>query len=117
MHRLDSMGEGSLHPDILNDKIHDTLGNPGCCSWPAGIQKQVASLGAPSPFLDGHIRNVDHLAFRKAMLAQDMSVLGGGGGVTLRLVVLLPGVPNFAPLAVVCTAELTQSPTMSCPFQ
>ncbi len=79
MHRLDSMDEGSLHPDILSDNIHDALGNPGCCNWAAGIQKQFAcaSLGVPSPFSGGRICNVDHLAFRKAMLARDMSVWGG----------------------------------------
>ncbi len=59
-HRLDSMDEGSLHPDILSDNIHDALGNPGCCNWAAGIQKQFASLGVPSPFSGGRIRNVDH---------------------------------------------------------
>ena len=74
MHRLDSMDEGSLHPDILSDNIHDALGNPGCCSWAAGVQKQFASLGVPSPCSGGRIRNVDHLAFCKAMLARDMSV-------------------------------------------
>ncbi len=31
----------------------------------------------PSLFSGGRIRNVDHLAFRKAMLARDMYVLGG----------------------------------------
>ncbi len=77
MHRLDSMDEGSLHPDILSDNIHDALGNPRCCNWAAGVQKQFASLGVPSPFSGGRIRNVDHLAFRKAMLARDMSVWGG----------------------------------------
>ncbi len=71
------MDEGSLHPEILNDIIHDAFGNPGCCNWAAGIQKQFASLGVPSPFLDGCICNVDHLSFRKAMLARDMSVWGG----------------------------------------
>ncbi len=86
------MDEGSLHPDILSDNIHDALGNPGCCNWAAGVQKQFASLGVPSPFSGGRIRNVDHLAFRKdvvnfllllllafrkAMLARDMSVWGG----------------------------------------
>ncbi len=45
MHTLDSMDEGSLHPDILSDNIHDALGKSGCCNWAAGIQKQFASLG------------------------------------------------------------------------
>ncbi len=77
MHRLESMDGGSLHPDILSDNIHDALCNPGCCNWAAGVQKQFASLGVPSPFSGGRVRNVDHLAFRKAMLARDMSVWGG----------------------------------------
>ncbi len=76
MHRLDSRDEGSLDPDIMSGNIHDTLGNPGCCNSAAGIQKQFASLGVPSPFSGGRIRNVDHLAFRKAMLARDISVWG-----------------------------------------
>ncbi len=77
MHRLDSMDGGSLHPDILSDNIHDALCNRGCCNWAAGVQKQFASLGVPSPFSGGRVRNADHLAFRKAMLARDMSVWGG----------------------------------------
>ncbi len=77
MHRLESMDEGSLHPDILSDNIHDAFGNlgPGCCKWAAaaGVIKQFASLGMQSLFTPsrkvsgGCIRNVDHLAFCKAM--------------------------------------------------
>ncbi len=26
------INEGSLHPDVLSDNIHDALGNPGCCN-------------------------------------------------------------------------------------
>ncbi len=80
MHRLDSMDEGSLHPDTLSDNIHDALDNPmlpGCCNWAAGVRKQFASLGVPSPFSGGRIRNVEHHAFRKAMLARDMSIWEG----------------------------------------
>ncbi len=69
--------EGSLHPDILSDNIHDALSNPGCCNWAAGVEKQFASLCVPSPFSCGRIRNVDHLAFCEAILARDMSVWGG----------------------------------------
>ena len=57
--------------------LYDALGNPGCCNWAAGVQKHFASLGVSSTFSGGRIRNVDHLAFRKAMLARDMSVWGG----------------------------------------
>ncbi len=38
---------------------------------------QLTSLGVPSPFSGGRVQNVDHLAFCKAMLAQDMSVWEG----------------------------------------
>ncbi len=77
MHKLHSVDEGSLHPNILRDNIHDALGNPGCCNWAAGIHEQFASLGVPFLLSGGGICNVDHLAFRKAMLARDMSVWKG----------------------------------------
>ncbi len=117
MHRLDSMDEGSLHPDILSDNIHDALGNPGCCNRAAGVQEQFASLGVPSPFSGGRIRNVDHLAFRKAMLARDMSCVGGA--FTFRHVVLPLGVPSFAPICGGLRGRtgLARSPITSCPFQ
>ena len=41
------------------------------------ILKQFASLGVPSPFSGGRVRNVDHHAFCKAILARDMSVWEG----------------------------------------
>ncbi len=41
------MDEGSLYPDMLSYNIHDSLGNPGCCNWAAGIRDQFASLGVP----------------------------------------------------------------------
>ncbi len=75
MHGLDSMAEGSLHRHILSNNIHDALGDSRCCSWAAGGQKQYAILVMMSPFSDGRIHNVDHLAFRKAMLARAMPVL------------------------------------------
>ncbi len=68
------MDKGSLHRDILGDNIHGALDNPGCCNGAAGFQKQLASFGVPCPFSGGRVRNIDHLAFRKAMLAWDMSV-------------------------------------------
>ncbi len=112
------MDEGSLHPDNLSDNIHDALGNPGCCNWAAGLQNQFAGLGMPSPLLGGRIRNVDQLAFRKAMLARDMSVWDG-------LHISPRGAPSLG--AKLCTylrwfawpdrvTDVARSPTMSCPF-
>ncbi len=49
--------------------ITDSIGCTKCA--PAQI------LGVPSPFSGGRIRNAGDLAFRKAMLARDMSVWGG----------------------------------------
>ncbi len=77
MHRLDSVEEGSLHPDILSDNIHDASGHPGFGNWAAGIQDQFGSLGMPSPFSGGRIRHVDHQAVCKAMPARDVSIWGG----------------------------------------
>ncbi len=70
------MIEGNLHPYILSDNIHDALGSPGCCNWAAGHQIQYASLGVALSLLGGCDHNINHLAFRKAMLARDMSVWG-----------------------------------------
>ena len=115
MHRLDSMDEGSLHPDILSDNIHDALGNPGCCNWAAGVQKQFASLGVPSPFSGGRIRNVDHLAARPCWPETCLC----GGAFTFRHVVLPLGVPSFAPICGGLRGRtgLARSPITSCPFQ
>ncbi len=58
----------SLHPDILSDNIHvihDALGNRGFCSWVAGVQEQLASLGVASSFSGDRVHNVDHLAQRR----------------------------------------------------
>ncbi len=79
MHRLDSMDEGSLHPDILSDNIRDALDNPGCCNWAAASwnSEAVYKFGRAVSVLGGRIRNVDHLAFREAMLARDVSVWWG----------------------------------------
>ncbi len=55
---------------------------------PSGVFIYLGNLGVPTPFSCGRIRNVDHLAFREAMLARYMSVWGG---LHIRLVVLPPG--------------------------
>ncbi len=49
MHRLDTMTEGILHPDVLSDNILDALDDPGCSAWAAGFQRHFASLGVASP--------------------------------------------------------------------
>ncbi len=30
MHRIANVAEGSLHPDMLSEKVQYALGNPGC---------------------------------------------------------------------------------------
>ncbi len=52
MHRLDSTAEGSLHRGILGDNVRDAQGNPGCCNWAAGVQRQYASLSMAFPYSD-----------------------------------------------------------------
>ncbi len=56
MHRLESMDENSLHPDILSDNIHDLLGNPkvlqlGCWSSKAVCKFRRASSVFRWPYL------------------------------------------------------------------
>ncbi len=77
MHRSDSVCEGSLPPDILSDNNHADLGNPGCCSWAAGFQKQYASLGMTSPLSGADVHDVDHFAFHKAKFAWRICVWEG----------------------------------------
>ncbi len=55
MHRLASMAEGNLHPDILSGNIHDALGDPGYYNSPTVVQTQCASLDRASSGLDGSI--------------------------------------------------------------
>ncbi len=114
MHRLDSMDEGSLHPDILSDNIHDALGNPGCCNWAAGVQKPFAS------------RWVCHLPFQVARFAMLIPLLFArscwpetclcGKAFTFRHVLLPLKVPSFAPICGGRTG-LARSPITRCPFQ
>ncbi len=103
-----NMAEGSLHPEMLSDSIHDALGHSGCCTWGTGVQKQYANLDMTSPFSGGLVHNIHQLAFRKAMLARDMSVF--------ILVLLSRRVPGFAPIFGDWHSwtSSTQSPTRSC---
>ncbi len=102
MPRLDSMAEGSLHPDILSDNNHDAHDNPGCYNWAAGVQKQYARLGMTSPFSGGLVHNFHHLAFRKAMLAWDTSFWEGlSEGLSEGLHILPHGAPSWG--AKLCT--------------
>ncbi len=64
-------------PEFLSDNIHDALGNPGCCNWATGVQQQCTSVDMTSELTGGCVHNIDHLAFRKAMLVRDMSVWEG----------------------------------------
>lgn len=77
MHRLAKMPEDSLHADILKDNIHDAQHGPLVANWAGGIRKQFANLGMATPFPGGVLGTVDVLAFRKAMLSQEVSVWQG----------------------------------------
>ncbi len=68
MHRLNSIAQSTLHPDILSDNIHDARFH--------GLP-EFAHLGMTSPYSGDCVDNIDHIAFRKAMLARDMSVWEG----------------------------------------
>ena len=50
MRCLSVMPENSIHVDILKDNISAAQQHPMCGNWAAGIVKQYASLGMPSPF-------------------------------------------------------------------
>ena len=114
MHRLDSMDEGSVHPDILGDNIHDALGGPGCCNWAAGSSLQVWAC---------------HLPFQVAVFAMLITLLFArpcwpetclcGGAFTFRHVVLALGVPSFAPICGGLRGRTgsARSPITSCPFR
>ena len=50
MHRLSLMPQSSIHADILKDKVFAAQQHPRYGNWAAGIMKQYAGLGMPSPF-------------------------------------------------------------------
>ncbi len=59
-------------------KENDIVGiHPLVANWAGGVRNQFANLGMASPFLGGVIRTVDVLAFRRAILSQEMSVWQG----------------------------------------
>ena len=42
--------QSSIHVDILKDNIFAAQQHPRCGNWAAGVMKQYAGLGMPSPF-------------------------------------------------------------------
>ncbi len=130
MHRLDSMEDSSLHPDICSDNIHDALGDPERNIWADGVQKQYASLGMTSPIsvsIFVFTTSIDHLAVRKAILAQGMSVWEGlhillrgartwGANLCVPICSGLQGQTNSTQLQLKFVRP-GQSSTRSCSFQ
>ncbi len=78
-HRLAiaKMSKDSLHANILRDNIQDAEHSPLVANWAGKIRKQFANPGMTCPFLGGVIGTVDVLAFRKAIVLQDISVWQG----------------------------------------
>ena len=64
MHRLLDMPPGSLHLDILKDKLADARAQPSCGHWASGVQAKYCALGLPSPSTVDGIGVPDGLEFR-----------------------------------------------------
>ncbi len=77
MHRLAKMSEDSLHAAILRDNIQNAEHSPLVANWAGGIRKQFADLGMANPFPGSVAGTVDVLAFRQAMLSQEVYVWQG----------------------------------------
>ena len=77
----------------MKDNIHDAEHGPLVANWAGGIRKQFANLGMATPFPGGVLGTVDVLAFRRAMLSQEVSVLA-------RLAHVAPGCPFTSSQAV-----------------
>ena len=63
MRRLSLLPEGSLHLNILRDKIADAWQPSMCANWAAGVDKQFRDLGMGSPFISSGIGALDSLGF------------------------------------------------------
>ncbi len=62
---------------MLLASLGGTLGLLVITEYQHTVHKQHARLGMPYPVSGGLGRNIEHLAFHKAMLARDISVWEG----------------------------------------
>ena len=77
MHRLSNMPQSSIHVDILRDNISAAQQHPMCGNWAAGIVRQYAGLGMPSPFSSSGIVALNSLGFQANMEGQHRKVWDG----------------------------------------
>ena len=66
MHRLSNMPQSSIHVDILRDNISAAQQHPMCGNWAAGIVRQYAGLGMPSPFSSSGVVALNSLGGKRA---------------------------------------------------
>ena len=77
MHRLSLMPQSSIHVDILKDNNFAAQQHPRCGNWAAGVMKQYAGLGMPSPFSSSGITALNSLGFQATMEGQQGKVWDG----------------------------------------
>ena len=77
MHRSSLMPQSSIHVDILKDNIFAAQWHPRCGNWGAGVMKQYAGLGMPSPFSSSGITALNSLGFLANMEGQHRKVWDG----------------------------------------
>ena len=77
MHRLSNMPQSSIHVDILRDNVSAAQQHPMCGNWAAGIVRQYAGLGMPSPFSSSGIVALNSLGFQANMEGQHRKVWDG----------------------------------------
>ena len=73
------MPQNSIHVDILKDNIFTAQRHPRCGNWAAGVMKQSADLGMPSPFSSSSsgITALRSLDFQANMEGQHRKVWDG----------------------------------------
>ena len=77
MHRLSNMPQSSIHVDILKHNISAAQQHPMCGNWAAGIVRQYASLGMPSPCSSSGVVALISLGFQANMAGQHRKVWDG----------------------------------------
>ena len=77
MHRFSLMPQSSIHVDILKDNHFAAQQHPRCGNWAAGVMKQYAGLGMPSPFSSSGITALNSLGFQANMEGQHRKVWDG----------------------------------------